>query len=61
MSNKQQKKLRQLVRRNQNKLVSDSWDMFFETMAKLPLKYRIKMAFKIIGAKNIRENKYGNS
>lgn len=61
MSNKQQKKLRQLVRRNQHKLVSDSWDMFFETMAKLPLKYRIKMAVKIICGKNIRENKYGNS
>lgn len=57
MSNKQQKKIRQLIRRNQNQLVSDSWDMFFETMAKLPLKYRIKMAIKIIGAKNIREKK----
>lgn len=37
MSNKQQKKLRQLVRRNEGKLVSQSWDVFFDTMAKLPL------------------------
>lgn len=57
MSNKQQKKIRQLIRRNERRLVSDSWDMFFETMSKLPLKYRIKMALKIIGGKNIREKK----
>jgi len=29
MSGKQEKKLRQLVRRNQSKLVTQSWDCFF--------------------------------
>lgn len=55
MSNKQQKKIRQLVRRNQAQLCSQSWDVFFETMADLKLGYRIKMAWKIIRAKNIRK------
>lgn len=54
MSGKQQKKLRQLVRRNQQILVDQSWDIFFETMAKLPLKYRLKMAWKIIRKEKIR-------
>ena len=54
MSNKQQKKLRQLVRRNQNVLVGQSWDMFFDTMNKLKLKYRLKMAWYIIIKKKIR-------
>lgn len=55
MSGKQEKKIRQLVRRNQKLLVSQSWDMFFDTMADLKLKYRIKMAWKIILGKNIRK------
>lgn len=54
MSNKQEKKLRQLVRRNQSKLVAQSWDMFFDEMRKLKLKYRIKMAWYIIIKKKIR-------
>ena len=54
MSNKQQKKLRQLVRRNQRVLVNDSWDMFFDTMTKLKLKYRLKMAWFIITKRKIR-------
>lgn len=54
MSNKQQKKLRQLVRRNEHKLVAQSWDMFFEEMAKLKLKYRLRMAWYIIIKKKIR-------
>lgn len=55
MSNKQQKKLRQLVRRNQRVLVEQSWDVFFETMRDLPFKYRLKMAWKIITKRKIRD------
>lgn len=54
MSNKQQKKLRQLVRRKENELVSESWDMFFETMMKLKFRYRLKMAWFILIKKKIR-------
>jgi hypothetical protein len=62
MSNKQEKKLRQLVRRNQRKiaenmqptLVNQSWDCFFQTISEMKLKYRIKLAWKIIRAHNIR-------
>lgn len=54
MSGKQQKKLRQLVRRNEQVLIDRSWDMFFETMSKLKFKYRLKMAWFIIIKKKIR-------
>lgn len=54
MSNKQQKKLRQLVRRNQASLVGASWDMFFDEMRNLPFKYRLKMAWFILIRKKIR-------
>ena len=55
MSNKQEKKLRQLVRRNQTSLVNQSWDCFFETISKMKLKYRIKLAWKIIKGIDIRK------
>ncbi|MBO7517717.1 MAG: hypothetical protein J6T31_01250 [Methanobrevibacter sp.] len=55
MSNKQQKKVRQLVRRNQNSLINQSWDCFFQTIAEMKLKYRLKLAWQIIRGKNIRE------
>lgn len=67
MSNKQQKKLRQLVRRKENEianqvaneihpaLVNSSWDCFFETISKMKLKYRIKLAWKIIKGIDIRK------
>lgn len=63
MSGKQEKKLRQLVRRNQRKiaesvqptLVNQSWDCFFQTISEMKLRYRIKLAMKIIRGKNIRE------
>lgn len=59
MSNKQQKKLRQLVRRKQNtiqtSLVGSSWDCFFETISEMKLKYRIKLAWKIIRGVDIRK------
>ena len=55
MSNKQQKKLRQLVRRNQNSLINQSWDCFFQTISEMKLKYRLKLAWQIICGKNIRE------
>lgn len=55
MSNKQQKKIRQLVRRNQTTLVNQSWDCFFDTISQMKLKYRVKLAWKIILRKNIRE------
>lgn len=55
MSNKQQKKIRQLVRRKQIKLVNQSWDCFFQTVSEMKLRYRIKLAWQIIRGKNIRE------
>ena len=55
MSNKQEKKLRQLVRRNQTSLVGTSWDCFFETISEMKLKYRIKLAWKIIRGVDIRK------
>ncbi|MCR5436194.1 MAG: hypothetical protein K6E97_03910 [Treponema sp.] len=55
MSNKQQKKLRQLVRRKQYSLVNQSWDCFFDTISQMKFKYRIKLAWKIILGKNIRK------
>ena len=55
MSNKQQKKIRQLVRRKQISLINQSWDCFFDTISKMKFIYRFKLAWKIICAKNIRE------
>lgn len=67
MSNKQQKKIRQLVRRKENEianqvaneihpaLVNSSWDCFFETISEMKLKYRIKLAWKIIKGIDIRK------
>ena len=55
MSNKQQKKLRQLVRRNENKLVDQCWDIFFETVSKMKKKDRRKIARLIIKGINLRE------
>ena len=48
MSGKQEKKLRQLIRRNQRKiaesvqptLVNQSWDCFFQTISKMKLNLR---------------------
>jgi hypothetical protein len=55
MSGKNEKKLRQLVRRNQTSLVNQSWDCFFQTISEMKLKYRIKLAWQIVRGKNIRE------
>lgn len=67
MSNKQQKKLRQLVRRKENEianqvaneihpaLVNSSWDCFFQTISEMKLRYRIKLAWKIIKGIDIRK------
>ena len=55
MSNKQQKKLRQLVRRNQTSLVNQSWDCFFDTISQMKLKYRIRLAWRIIKGQDIRK------
>jgi hypothetical protein len=55
MSNKQQKKLRQLVRRNQTSLVNQSWDCFFDTISQMKFKYRFRLAWKILKGSNIRE------
>lgn len=55
MSNKQQKKLRQLVRRNESKLVDQSWDVFFEVISKMKKKDRRKIARMIIKGVNLRE------
>lgn len=55
MSGKNEKKIRQLVRRNQTSLVNQSWDCFFQTISEMRLKYRIKLAWQIIHGKNIRE------
>jgi len=55
MSGKNEKKIRQLVRRNQTSLVNQSWDCFFQTISEMKLKYRLRLAWKIIRGKNIRE------
>ena len=55
MSGKKEKKIRQLVRRNQNTLITQSWDCFFDTISQMKLRYRLKLAWKIICGKNIRE------
>ena len=55
MSNKQEKKIRQLVRRNQTSLVNQSWDCFFDTISQMKLKYRFRLAWKILKGSNIRE------
>ena len=55
MSNKKEKKIRQLVRRNQSKLVNQSWDCFFDTISQMRLKYRIRLAWKIVLGKDIRK------
>lgn len=55
MSGKNEKKNRQLVRRNQNSLVNQSWDCFFQTISEMRFKYRLKLAWQIIRGKNIRE------
>jgi hypothetical protein len=63
MSGKQEKKLRQLVRRNQRKiaenmqptLVTQSWDCFFDTITQLRFKYRLKLAWKILCGRDIRK------
>ena len=55
MSGKNEKKIRQLVRRNQTSLVNQSWDCFFQTVSEMRLKYRIKLAWQIVRGKNIRE------
>ena len=55
MSGKQEKKIRQLVRRNQTSLVNQSWDCFFDTISQMKFKYRVKLAWKIILGKNIRK------
>ena len=54
MSGKQEKKVRQLVRRNQTTLINQSWDCFFQVITEMKLKYRIKLAWQIIRGKNIR-------
>ena len=53
MSGKQEKKLRQLVRRNQTKLVDQSWDCFFQIISEMKLKYRFRLAWKILCGRNI--------
>lgn len=55
MSEKNQKKIRQLVRRNHLSLVNQSWDCFFDTISQMRLKYRIKLAWKIILGVDIRK------
>lgn len=63
MSGKNEKKIRQLVRRNQRKiaenmqptLVNQSWDCFFHTISEMKMKYRIKLAWKILCGRDIRE------
>ena len=63
MSGKKEKKIRQLVRREQRKiaesvqptLVTSSWDCFFQTISEMKLKYRIKLAWKILCGRDIRE------
>ena len=55
MSGKNEKKIRQLIRRNQTSLVNQSWDCFFQTVSEMKLKYRLKLAWQIIRGKNIRE------
>ena len=55
MSGKNEKKIRQLVRRNQTSLVNQSWDCFFQTISEMKFKYRFRLAWKILKGSNIRE------
>ncbi len=55
MSEKNEKKIRQLVRRNQTSLVNQSWDCFFQTISEMKFKYRFRLAWKILKGSNIRE------
>ena len=55
MSKKQEKKIRQLVRRNQATLVNQAWDCFFDTISHMKFIYRFRLAWKILRGKNIRE------
>ena len=55
MSGKQEKKVRQLIRRNQTALVNQSWDCFFHTISEMKLKYRVRLAWKILCGRDIRE------
>jgi len=55
MSGKNEKKIRQLVRRNQTNLVNQSWDCFFDTISQMKFKYRFRLAWKILKGSNIRE------
>lgn len=65
MSQKNEKKIRQLVRRNrriiEKDVVSNSWDIFFETMSQLKFRYRLKMAWKILVGKVEKKNESGNT
>ena len=54
MSGKNERKIRQLVRRNQNSLITQSWDCFFDTISQMKFKYRFRLAWKIIRGVNIR-------
>lgn len=61
MSGKNEKKLRQLVRRNQNALVNQSWDCFFQTISEMKLKYRIRLAWQIIKGRDLRKEEKNKS
>ena len=54
MSGKNEKKIRQIVRRNQTSLVNQSWDCFFQVITEMKFKYRAKLAWQILLGKNIR-------
>lgn len=54
MSGKQDKKLRQLVRREQGVLANQSWDCFFYSVSQLKFRYRLKLAWLVLLGKDLR-------
>ncbi len=67
MSGKQQKKIRQLVRRKEREIYKNvsvqaadnmaktSWDVFFESISKLRFRSRLNLAIKILKGQDLRK------
>ena len=57
LSGKNDKKIRKLVRQREALLVSQSWNCFFDTIKKLPLRYRMKLAWFVFTGNDINKVK----
>lgn len=54
MNEKQAKKIRKTVSKYQNRIISNSWDVFFESINKLKFRYRLRLAWLILINKKLR-------